>query len=776
MNLSNRSFLVIIPVIFLSYCLAGIFAYIPFENTLKNLEQNRLELAVTEMAASFKQYSTFGESYLMAVLENKALRSLISEKDSIYRQVTLGSSIEKAVRKLEQHQSNKLSLSVTDSRTGESGAIFFFELSEDPFAEVSKVMKDALKITLNNHEPRSWHYDEQDDDSLIVVSALIERATFNKPVAGSTENSVIVQFAIEPTEFLKLKQDIIKQYDASVTLSAEPPLENNAGEILSLTATQSLSQSKYLKVVVPESYLAKKLEIIKLVFFGIALIFFIISSLLLYQLVRKYITQPISKLEQELDDVIKNNRSEINFQHKGTDEIGRLGKTFQKLFTKLSDSYLKTKELAEHDNLTKLHNLSYISEKAQKALDTAKKNDQSVAFIYIDLDNFKFVNDKYGHDIGDELLKAFAQRLSRVIRSTDLLYKDNHIETTHGRIAGDEFSIIARYPSGLDIPERISNRILSIFNHGFNFEKGHFPVSASIGIAIYPDDGHTLTQLVSNADNAMYQAKNDGKNKVAFYSKDLAMALRRKMEIEQELKSMNPDTEFFLVYMPLVNATTRVTEGFEVLLRWHSEKLGFVGPDEFVPIAESCGLFNKIDSWVAKNAISSYHEIKNKLGYDYKLSINLSSAQLNMNLIGQQLHDFVAQFKVPPENIQLEITETLNVEYTQKTDALLNTLIQQGFQIAIDDFGTGFTALLQLIEFPAQMIKFDKVFVEKTMLEGNRQMLEPLVSLCHSQGLKVTIEGVETEEMASYLASIGCDYLQGYLFGKPVPFKELKFN
>ena len=251
------------------------------------------------------------------------------------------------------------------------------------------------------------------------------------------------------------------------------------------------------------------------------------------------------------------------------------------------------------------------------------------------------------------------------------------------------------------------------------------------------------------------------------------MAARRKMEIEQELKTLNPDKEFFLVYMALVNANSKKIEGFEVLLRWKSSKLGFVGPDEFVPIAETCGLFNKIDAWVTENAIASYHRLRDKLGYDYKLSINLSSAQLNLNLIGDSLVELVKRYNVQPELIQLEITETINVEYTNKANTLLNILCDLGFQIAIDDFGTGYTALLQLIEYPAKMIKFDKTFVEKAMLPTNRMMLSPLVSLCHSQGLKVTVEGVETEEMADYLSSIGCDMLQGFFYGKPVPLGEL---
>ena len=201
-----------------------------------------------------------------------------------------------------------------------------------------------------------------------------------------------------------------------------------------------------------------------------------------------------------------------------------------------------------------------------------------------------------------------------------------------------------------------------------------------------------------------------------------------------------------------------------------------MGPDEFIPIAEASGQFNKIDSWVTEHAMMKYETLKQRLGRDYTLSINLSSAQLNMNNIAKHLFEMLDKYHINPQNIQLEMTETLNVEYTQQADALFKTLCDKGFKIAIDDFGTGYTALLQLIEYPAHMIKFDKTFVDKTMLENNRSMLEPVIALCHSQNLKVTIEGVETEEMANYLIGIGADYLQGFYYGKPVKLDDLNLE
>jgi len=771
MKLSNRALLSIVPVLFLSYCLAAISVYFSLADTTKRLEQTRLELATTELAASFDQYSNFAENYLLTLLENSAFRNLISGNERVYHHVALGSSIESTIQNFKQHQSAKLSFTVIELRPEEK-ELYSFELSDDPFSVVSEQQKKSYRRMLKEKKTSAWDLIEQkEDQTSIVVNRLVDRITYQTPVRTLLDNSVVVQLTLEPTRYLELKQKLEKYYNTNITTA-----KSETSRSYGLTSSHKIGAGLVLYINVPEAYLDNKLATTKIILTTLALIFFILSALLLFRLIKKYVTNPIAHLENELSDVITNNKENIEIRHGKQDEIGRLEKTFHKIYGDLSKSYLKTKELAEHDPLTKLHNLSYVSEYVQNALIKAKQNNDCIALIYIDLDNFKFVNDKHGHGTGDALLKAFANKLIHVISHAGSICDNDSIETLPGRIAGDEFSVIVTNFKHHEVPEKIAQHILSIFNNGFIFEQGQFPVSASIGIAMSPQDGHTISQLVSNADNAMYQAKHNGKNKIAFYSKELALSMRRRTDIEQELKAFNPNEELFLVYMPLVKASTNTIEGFEVLVRWISPKLGFVGPDEFIPIAETSGLFTKIDSWVTEEACKLYQPLKKRLGRDYKLSINLSSAQLNMNIIGDHLNYLIETYQLNPKYIQLEMTETLNVEYTDQASTLLNTLCEQGFQIAIDDFGTGYTALLQLIEYPAHMIKFDKVFVDKAMHPDNRSMLEPLISLCHSQNLQVTVEGVETKEMADYLKGIGCDYLQGFYYGKPVKLEELNLD
>jgi c-di-GMP phosphodiesterase len=755
----------------LSYLVAGTLFYASLRTSIMQLERNRIELAATELGASFSKYSTFAESYISALLQSKAFQSLIKTEQSIYREITLGAAIENALKDLKRHRSRKLSFAVFDVNDS-SNQLYFFELSDDPFANVSKQQKELVASIISNQQTESWNYMKHDALSgMVVVSKMINRYSGSAPLLAQLNDSVLAQFAIEPSDFFALQTKLLSELPITISIHSD---QANNDKTEGISASHSISDDYFLTVTLPASYMDSKLDTIKLQFALFSTLFFLASTMLVLRLIRRYVTDPITSLEQQLSDVIEQRKGNIETTHSKDDEIGRLERSFHKIYGDLAESYAKTKELSEHDSLTMLHNLSYINQHAQEALEEAKYNGEQVALIYIDLDNFKFVNDKYGHEVGDKLLIAFSARLSQIVRQANLLSPQQSAQADHARIAGDEFSIVlTHYNNNPAVPEKMAKRILRVFENGFSFELGTFPVSASIGIALYPRDGHTLSQLVSNADHAMYQAKSSGKNQMAYYSQDLAINLRRKTEIEHELKSIDFDDEFYLVYMPLIHTSTNQVYGFEVLVRWTSKKLGQVWPDEFIPISESSGLFDKIDRWVSESAIKQYQLVKDLLGRDFKLSINLSSAQLNMNEIDEHLCAAIDKYNVPAESIQLEMTETLNVEYTTVADALLQRLAQKGFRIAIDDFGTGYTALLQLLEYPAHMIKFDKAFIDKAIEPDNRSMLEPLIALCNSQDLEVTAEGVETKEMADYLSSIGCNYLQGYFYGKPTELADL---
>jgi EAL domain-containing protein (putative c-di-GMP-specific phosphodiesterase class I) len=339
-------------------------------------------------------------------------------------------------------------------------------------------------------------------------------------------------------------------------------------------------------------------------------------------------------------------------------------------------------------------------------------------------------------------------------------------------LSGDEFVVYINAPANADnIAHQLSEKLLAPLQKGFITDSGSFPITVSIGIATYPNDGHTIEKLLSNADTAMYQAKHAGKNQFADYSLDLDKTIQRQANIERALRDQNFDEEFKLVYMPYMDAAGHHVIGIEVLLRWESEQLGTVAPNEFIPIAEQTGLFELVDRWVIENAFASFHQLQAQFDHSIQLSINLSSAGIETT----HLADFIEQHAkingIPPSLIDFEITETF---YSNSHGfPLLNELARMGYRLAIDDFGSGYTSITQLVEYPTQKIKLDKGFLEALIETDNQNIVKPVIGLCHAQGKTVTAEGIETKEMHQWLQDAHCDMLQGFYFGKPMPLNEL---
>jgi diguanylate cyclase (GGDEF)-like protein len=536
-----------------------------------------------------------------------------------------------------------------------------------------------------------------------------------------------------------------------------------------------LSDNHLLFAGLPEDHVRRQLRPVTAWLITISLLFATTASICLHGLVRRYVTRPVSVLERDLADVIAGRSATIAVRQGGDDEISRLANTFRTLYGDLASAYETTRRLMQRDNLTSLYNLSHINEMARNALHEAKESGDQVALLYLDLDNFKFVNDKYGHKFGDELLVAFASHLAEVADiATGKANLEQIPQILPGRVAGDQFCLLVRHPEAFIIIREIAERVLNLLSSGLSFAQAHFPITVSIGIAVFPQDADAVSQLISNADTAMHQAKLQGKNQIAYYSPALAGKLRRRQEIETELKLVNPDQEFKLVYMPLLNVRSGELDGFEVLLRWDSPRFGNVEPDEFVPIAESSGVFAMIDEWVIRTGLSSYPTIRKMLARDFKISLNISSAQLQLSNLQEVLDRYAQRFGIEPQFIQLEITETVNIEYTSYGSTFLNRLHNAGYLLALDDFGAGFTSLLRIVEYPISMVKFDKNFIQQTLKRGNRQILKPLVELCHTNGMLVTMEGAESQEDIDLLRSFDCDYIQGYFLGRPISLADME--
>ena len=304
-----------------------------------------------------------------------------------------------------------------------------------------------------------------------------------------------------------------------------------------------------------------------------------------------------------------------------------------------------------------------------------------------------------------------------------------------------------------------------------NSSAGNFPVSASIGIAIYPRDGEHATELVVNADAAMYQAKRAGKNQFHYYSRELAAKARREQLIENQLRKQD-FSEFELHYMPLIDANSNQLIGVEALLRWFSSELGVVSPAEFIPIAETRGLYAELDLWVFNRALDDLPSLQKIIGDKGKLSINISSAQLDSGEFFYQLMLALKNKGATSANLELEITETFDAVMSKRVESNLALLKQAGFTLALDDFGSGHTSLNQLVEYPVDVIKIDKSLIDH-MLGSGLDLVVALIAFCKQLGFFVTAEGVETQQQAQALREAGVDALQGYYFDKPLTLDEI---
>tara|TARA_R110001592_G_scaffold86906_2_gene256703 strand:+ start:8193 stop:10550 length:2358 start_codon:yes stop_codon:yes gene_type:complete len=768
MNLNKRALLVITPVVLLSFIVASMVVYEIARNFLERQEQYRINSAIIQLEATFGRYTTFTESYLMSITQSHALHQYLLFLDDETSDLGLARNLEDTLRATNAQETDYLSVTV-GMNSAAPVIRTHIEFSEDPFSAISPALENFVTSMLADNEMLRWSYlEEPGKQNFLIKAELIDPITMVRPLPSQNGNALVIALAIEPTEFNALRAQLEQELGAAFVIGA--PMEN----LPNLSASIELLDGQFLSIALPFNHLQEQLLPMAGWLLLISLIFSTTASICLYGLTTRYITRPVLELERDLADVLANRRDAIPDRHLVEDEIGSLAKTFRSLYDKLSHSHEETRRLMERDSLTGLFNLNFINKVGQQALNKAKERSEQLALMYLDLDNFKFVNDKYGHRFGDELLTAFGLSLSdiSVIRSSNSDQGGTVI--TPGRVAGDQFCLLIRQKDATSAAQDISTMILQQMEEGLHFAKARFPITTSIGIALYPQDGDSFSQLISNADTAMAQAKLQGKNQVAFYSQELAEKIRRRQEIESALKVVNPDLEFKLVYMPLLNVRTGELDGFEALLRWNSRRFGVVDPDEFVPIAESCGVFAMIDEWVISKGLSSYPAIRKLLARDFKMSLNISSAQLQVSNLTEVLDRYTKRFNIAPQYIQLEITETVNIELTKHSHTFLHRLSEAGYVLALDDFGAGFTSLLRIVEYPITMVKFDKSFIQQTLKRGNRQILKPLVELCHSNGLLVTMEGAESQEDIDLLSTYDCDFIQGYFLGLPISLEEME--
>lgn len=425
------------------------------------------------------------------------------------------------------------------------------------------------------------------------------------------------------------------------------------------------------------------------------------------------------------------------------------------------------RELAERDTLTGLRNRHVFDTTLSSELERAKRNNSQLALLFLDVDNFKRINDVLGHQAGDEFLKDVAKRLEGVIRSSDTLC----------RLGGDEFAILVSDLEQLEKIRALSDRIIDAMKPPITLVGRSLSITVSVGIASYPHCADTAVELMKCADVAMYRSKELGKNQVQYYSHDFHSKMQKRIELENELKLAIDQDEFKLFYQPQVDAKTERLVGVEALIRWEHKQRGLLLPDDFIPLAEESHLIVDIGRWVINKAceqFSYWSKLPQAENVTFTIAVNLSAKQLKDNGLAKYLADCMAAYGLAGKYIELELTES-SLEDSFEAIEMLHELSKTGVRLALDDFGMGYSSLSQLKKFPFEILKIDKYFVQDPG-EIDSGLLAAICAFAHSLGYETVAEGIETQEQKEACKALNVDRLQGFLFAKPMPAEELKNN
>ncbi len=415
--------------------------------------------------------------------------------------------------------------------------------------------------------------------------------------------------------------------------------------------------------------------------------------------------------------------------------------------------------LAHYDALTNLPNRMMFHESLKRRISKARRSGTKLALMFIDLDNFKTINDTLGHDYGDMLLKEVAARFHKILREEDLV----------ARLGGDEFTVILDDIQDTAYSSVVAQKIIDSLSQPvrMNTETGY--IGASIGIAIFPDDTNDIEQLIKDADMAMYKAKTEGKNAYRYFTEDMNANALEKLELTNDLRQAIESEQLTLHYQPIVNIETNTLHGLEALVRWEHPKYGLITPESFISIAEEGGFMVKVGKWILSKTCTQIKRME-AIGVEIKIAVNISSKQLTQNDLLLTVKSIVKESEITPNLLELEVNENFLMEDINKVSKVISELKKLGVSTSIDDFGTGYSSLIHLKKLPITKLKIDKSFIRDIPEDKDDMVItKTIITLASQLSLEVSAEGVETEEQARFLQKNGCYIMQGYLFSEPIP-------
>ncbi|RXJ84619.1 putative bifunctional diguanylate cyclase/phosphodiesterase [Arcobacter cloacae] len=499
-------------------------------------------------------------------------------------------------------------------------------------------------------------------------------------------------------------------------------------------------------------FVKNKLDFI--LYFGL---FPILTLLLLVIILRIYITKPLELLRQY---AYYNNSVPKAFKIK---ELEAIRHSMVDSFTRLEAEKKELYLMARTDSLSGLANRNSLNEYLERLIPTMQRNEKEFAFLFLDIDHFKTVNDSLGHNIGDELLKNISSLIRKTLRPSDFI----------ARVGGDEFVIVIQeYKSYIEL-SNIIQRIQDHLSQTWLIQTHPINIGCSIGVAFFPKDGEDIVSLMKNADIAMYEAKKLGRNQYHFFTEELNETVQKVITLDKQMRQALIDNEYMLYYQPKIDLLSGKILGVEALIRWINKTNGFVSPGDFIPLAEENGFIKELGVWIVDEALNQYVKWRN-LGIDISIAINISAKQFLEKDFEIKFIEKLEEKKINPSKINLEITEYILMDKSDYVQNILKFLHNYGIKISLDDFGTGYSSLSYLKKFPIDYLKIDKAFLDDYESSSGKIFLETIVKMGQMLKMKVIAEGVEKQEQIDYLKSISCNEYQGYYFSKPLSSKDFE--
>ncbi len=662
-----------------------------------------------------------------------------------------------------------------------------------------RAARDILALPTERGADAFLSFENNGEATLSVVHKVFIRDPSLDPIASPAEFRGYLVLAIA-LDFLKAQLEfssvdtqgfvVLTDPDGAVILADEtPPMDIRMPERLERAVfesenrfrlvtiagephyamSRSLAAGLHAVALVSEAQISAVTSRLALAVFLVTLVAVAFTAAVIIVTTRYLFIKPIQQLTDASQEIGRGNLA-APVAVSGTGEFAKLAESFRQMALSLHASNEQIRFVAYHDALTGLPNRRMFKEHLSHAIARARRGREKIALLFLDLDNFKYVNDTLGHHAGDRLLSDFAKRVDYCVRGGDYL-AHLHPDERFGmvaRLGGDEFVILLTRIEKISDVQKVAERVVSTLSEPFSVEFTEFYITASLGITVFPDDAEDTDALIKNADIAMYHAKEQGRNNYQFFSEAMNQAAYERASVERALRQALELGELELYYQPQVDIRSGAIIGLEALLRWNSSEYGSVPPGRFVPLAEETGLVRLIGRWVVQEVMRQLAQWRQD-GFDVRVSVNISSLQVNV----EDLSPFLGH-SPGVAAMDIELTETSLLRGTDHAVALLRQIRDQGTSISLDDFGVGYSSLSQLRKLPIDRLKIDRSFIHDLSEQGdNAAIVAAILAMARTLNLQVIAEGVETDAQLGFLKHHGCNVVQGFIYSKPVPAADI---